>query len=56
MAHDLLVLALAGGIGSLVSIGFWLIVAKDEFIDSCRRYVTEDDDPDYSTFPPKSLS
>ena len=54
MAHDVLLLLLAGGLGVFASVGFWLILAKDEFIDSCQRYVTEKEDPDYSAFPPQS--
>lgn len=53
--HEMVVLLLAGGAGLLISVGFWLMIAKDEFIDSCHRYVTENDDPDFSTFPPGTI-
>lgn len=53
--QEFLVLLLAGGVGIGISIGFWLLIAKDELIDSCRRYITEEDDPDFSTFPPNTI-
>lgn len=53
--QEFLVLLLAGGAGIVISAGFWLLIAKDEFIDSCHRYITEEEEPDFSTFPPKTI-
>lgn len=52
---EFIILILAGGGGIVISIGFWLLIAKEEFIDSCQRYTTEKAEPDYSTFPPKTI-
>lgn len=52
--HAFLVLLSACGFIAL-AFGFWLLVAKDEFIESCQRYVTKDEEPESATFLPKTV-
>lgn len=52
--HAFLVFMLCCGFIAL-SFGFWLLIARDEFIDSCRRYAAIDEEPNTSTFLSKAV-
>jgi hypothetical protein len=47
--HSLLVFTLSCCGFIAVSFGFWLLIARDEFIESCQRYASKDKDADTPT-------